>query len=72
MTRTRSNISVINARERYAEMIQNERLATSAQSEPSAPMDRAHFNEDRPLARSNTTRLRSIAATFKKSTVPLN
>ena len=53
MTRTRSNISVINARERYAEMIQNERFATSAQSEPSAPVDRAHFNEDRPLARSN-------------------
>ena len=53
MTRTRSNISVINARERYAEIIQNERFATSAQSEPSAPVDRAHFNEDRPLARSN-------------------
>ena len=53
MTRTRSNISVINSGERYAEMIQNERLATSAQSEPSAPVDRAHFNEDRPMARSN-------------------
>ena len=49
MTRTRSNISVINARERYTEMIQNERPATSAQSEPSAPVDRSHFNEDHPL-----------------------